>query len=104
VRCPTSYSSLISLGLADPLHRARRRHCQRQRQVVQDDQPAGYADFSDSVAVSYVAGGVTYTGTDNSAGVITGDGITGRVNYTPRTDAGIHDAHAGCRQRGERGL
>ena len=37
---------------------------------------------ADSVAVSYVAGGVTYTGTDNSGGVITGDGLTGAINYT----------------------
>ena len=37
---------------------------------------------ADSVAVSYVSGGVTYTGADNSGGVITGDGLTGSVNYT----------------------
>ena len=37
---------------------------------------------ADSVAVSYVSGGVTYTGGDNSAGVITGNGLSGSVNYT----------------------
>mgnify|MGYP003439684861 FL=1 len=36
----------------------------------------------DSVSVTYTANSVDYTATDNASGVLTGDGITGTVNYT----------------------
>jgi len=36
----------------------------------------------DSVSVTYTANGIGYTATDNSGGVLTGDGIIGTVNYT----------------------
>lgn len=39
----------------------------------------------DSVALTYTSGGVNYTATDNASGVITGDGVTGTVNYTTGT-------------------
>jgi hypothetical protein len=36
----------------------------------------------DSVSLTYTSGGTPYTATDNAAGVISGNGITGTVNYT----------------------
>lgn len=36
----------------------------------------------DSLSLTYTSNGVTYTATDSSTGVITGDGVTGTVNYT----------------------
>ena len=36
----------------------------------------------DSVTVTYVSGGVTRTATDNTSGVISGVGVSGKVNYT----------------------
>lgn len=36
----------------------------------------------DSVSLTYTSGGTPYTATDDASGVITGNGITGTVNYT----------------------
>jgi len=36
----------------------------------------------DSLSLTYTSGAVQYTATDNSVGVITGNGVTGTVNYT----------------------
>lgn len=35
-----------------------------------------------SVGISYVSSGVTYTATDDASGAIAGNGVTGQVNYT----------------------
>lgn len=36
---------------------------------------------SDSLSLTYTSGGVQYTATDNASGVITGNGVTGRISY-----------------------
>jgi len=36
----------------------------------------------DSVSLTYTSGGTPYTATDDATGAITGNGITGKVNYT----------------------